>query len=179
MNLLFERIQSGSHKYLKGLLDLYVDSFPPKERRNTCDLTRMLNNREMYFSGILVDEVVVGFVVFWKFNGFLYIEHLAIYPCHRKKGIGRVVLKQLQKEGNPILLEVEIPFDDVSNQRVIFYQGSGFKSLPVYYNQPPYRKGESPVPMFLFSDKSDWETEILRSSIDFFQERVYLQNNKN
>ncbi|MEI7828164.1 MAG: GNAT family N-acetyltransferase [Prolixibacteraceae bacterium] len=179
MNLFLERIQSGSHKNLKCLLDLYVIAFPPEERRNTSDLTRMLNNPDMYFSAILVDEVVVGFVVFWKFNGFLYIEHLAIYPCHRKKGIGRVVLKQLQKEGNPILLEVEIPFDEASNLRVNFYQGSGFSSLPVYYNQPPYRKGESLVPMFLFSDKSDWEAEILRSSIDFFQDRVYLQNNKN
>jgi hypothetical protein len=155
-----------------------VESFPPEERRNTSDLTRMLNSREMYFSAILVEEVVVGFVVFWKFNGFLYIEHLAIYPCHRKKGIDGAVLKQLQKEGNPILLEVEIPFDEASTQRVIFYQNSGFSSLPVYYNQTPYREGESLVPMFLFSDRSDWEAEILRSSIDFFQDRVYFQNNK-
>lgn len=178
MNILFERIQSGSHRYLNNLLNLYVDSFPPEERRTTCDLLRMLNDREMYFSAILLDDVVVGFVVFWKFKGFLYIEHLAIFLSHRRNGIGGAVLKKLQLDGNPILLEVEIPYDEFSKQRVAFYLCSGFRSLPVYYNQPPYRKGESIVPMFLFSDHSDWDSEILKRSIDYFQSRVYYQNSK-
>jgi GNAT superfamily N-acetyltransferase len=178
MNLSFQRIQSGSHRHLEVLLPLYVDSFPVEERRTTSDLQRMLNVQEMYFSSILLDEALVGLVVYWKFEGFLYLEHLAISKTHRRKGFGAAVLNELQKMGNPILLEVEIPYDDASNKRVDFYQSHGFLALPVYYNQPPYRKGESVVPMMLFSDKTNWDTETLRIATELFQDRVYYQGNR-
>lgn len=173
MILLFERIKSGSHRYLKDLLSLYVESFPPEERRTTSDLLRMLNDQEMYFSALLLEDEVAGFVVYWKFEHFLYLEHLAIYPSFRRKGVGEAVLKKLQQEGNPVLLEVEIPEDEISTQRVSFYQHSGFNALPVYYHQPPYRKGETLVPMLLFSDHSDWDAQLLNNSVAQFQKRVY------
>jgi hypothetical protein len=70
---------------------------------------------------------------------------------------------------------VEIPYDEVSTRRVDFYQRHGFYALPVYYNQPPYRKGESVVPMMLFSDKTNWDTEALRIATELFQNKVYYQ----
>ena len=177
MDLYFDRIQSGSHRYLEALLPLYAAAFPPEERRTTSDLLRMLNQRDMFLSAILADEQVAGLVVLWKFEGFNYLEHLAVLPSRRKQGIGEAVLKELQKEGAPILLEVEIPHDDDSTQRVIFYHRLGFRALPVYYHQPPYRKGEKVVPMMLFSDKSDWDTEVLQKATEHFQNRVYYKNN--
>ncbi|MCK9413846.1 MAG: GNAT family N-acetyltransferase [Prolixibacteraceae bacterium] len=179
MDLQFERIQSGSHWHLQDLLDLYVESFPNEERRTTSELLRMLNVQEMYFTAVLVEEVVVGFVVYWKFGQFRYIEHLAIYPAHRRKGFGAGVLQHLQREGKPLLLEVEIPQDVLSTQRVGFYNRAGFNALPVYYHQPPYRKGESLVPMLLFSDRTDWDDELLKVSTEQFQEKVYFKENKN
>lgn len=173
MNLLFERIQSASHRCLKDLLPLYMESFPPEERRESNDLLRMLNVPEMYFSAILSDEQAVGMVIFWKFERFLYIEHLVVFADQRKKGIGEWVLRQLQNEGNPVLLEVEIPYNEASTKRVAFYNRSGFSALPVYYHQPPYRIGESVVPMMLFSDRTEWEPETLRSAIELFHYRVY------
>lgn len=178
MDLYFERIRSASHRYLEALLPLYAEAFPPEERRTTSDLLRMLNQTDMFFSAILVDELVVGMVVYWKFEGFLYLEHLAVLPSRRREGIGESVLKELKKEGIPVLLEVEIPYDDASTQRVIFYHRSGFSALPVYYHQPPYRKGETVVPMMLFSDRSDWEPEALRIATEHFQNRVYYLHNK-
>ena len=175
MDLQFERMQSGSHRHLQDLLGLYTESFPYEERRATSDLLRMLNDQEMYFTAVLSEEVVVRFVVFWKFGHFHYIEHLAIYPAQRRKGFGEAILKQMQKEGKPLLLEVEIPYDLPSTQRVGFYNRAGFNALPVYYHQPPYRKGESVVPMLLFSDRTDWDTEMLRISTEQFQERVYFK----
>lgn len=178
MDLFFERIQSASHHYLEALLPLYVEAFPPEERRTTSDLLRMLNQKDMYFSAILVDKLIVGMVVYWKFEGFLYLEHLAILSSRRREGIGEGVLKELGKDGVPILLEVEIPYDDASTQRVNFYHRSGFGALPVYYHQPPYRKDEPIVPMMLFSDRNDWDPEVLQVSTELFQNRVYYMNSK-
>lgn len=175
MDLQFERIQSGSHRHLQNLLGLYEESFPSEERRTTSELLRMLNVQEMYFTAVLLEEVVVGFVVYWQFGQFRYIEHLAIYPAHRRKGFGDAILKQLRNEGKPLLLEVEIPYDLTSTQRVGFYNRAGFSALPVYYHQPPYRKGEAVVPMLLFSDRTDWDAELLRVSTEQFQERVYYR----
>jgi len=175
MDLQFERIQSGSHRHLHDLLGLYLESFPNEERRTTSDLLRMLNVQEMCFNAVLVEEVVVGFIVYWKFSQFRYIEHLAIFPAQRRKGYGEAILKQMQNEGKPILLEVEIPYDSTSTQRVGFYNRAGFNALPVYYHQPPYRKGESLVPMLLFSDRTDWDEELLKVSMEQFQEKVYYR----
>ena len=173
MTVVLERIQSASHPSLKDLMPLYLESFPREERRELNALLKMLNDPEMYFSAVTVESQLVGFVIFWKFIGFLYIEHLAIFLSQRGKGIGEGVLRSLQKEGSPILLEAEIPFDEESTRRVAFYKKSGFSSLPIDYHQPPYREGESLLPMTLFSDRSEWEPGALSRSIELFQYRVY------
>ena len=175
MDLRFERIQSGSNRHLQSLMALYIASFPPEERRTSSDLLRMLNDKDMYFAAVIEEDMVLGLVVYWKFLGFVYLEHLAILTAFRNKGFGEGVLKQLKKEGFPILLEVEIPYDENSSRRVGFYHRSGFSALPVYYHQPPYREGESAVPMMLFSDKSDWDPKLLAVSTELFQKKVYFQ----
>lgn len=175
MNILFERIKSASHRHLSVLLPFYAETFPLEERRDTSSLLRMLYEPDMFFSAILSDDLVVGLVVYWKFEKFIYIEHLAVLQFHRRKGIGECVLHKLQEEGRPILLEVEIPYDEASTRRVAFYQRCGFAALPVYYQQPPYRKGESVVPMMLFSDRQDWDTDLLDGSIEQFHHKVYYR----
>ncbi len=173
MDIAIERIQSASHPSLKDLLPLYLESFPREERRELNELLKMLNEPEMYFSAVTIESQAVGFVIFWKFAGFLYIEHLAIFLNQRGKGIGGKILRWLQKECSPILLEVEIPFDEGSTKRVAFYNRSGFSPMPVDYCQPPYREGESLLPMMLFSDRSEWDPDVLSRSIELFQHRVY------
>ena len=173
MNLLFERIRSASNHYLEELLPLYLESFPQEERRDSNALLIMLHEPDMYFSAVLLENQLVGMVVYWKFAGFLYLEHLAVFKDQRGKKIGEQVLKLLQAEGEPILLEVEMPFDEFSTRRIVFYNRSGFSALPIHYLQPPYRKGESVQPMMLFSDRTEWESEKLNKAIELFQYRVY------
>jgi ribosomal protein S18 acetylase RimI-like enzyme len=173
MNIELERIQRDDHKYITVLLNLYLDSFPGEERRELNSLLSMLDEKSMYFSAVLSGTELVGFVVYWVFEDFRYIEHLAVLPDHRREGIGSWILQKLQQKGEPILLEVEIPHDDTSFQRVGFYNRSGFYALSVTYSQPPYREGESLLPMMLFSDQPNWEPETLRRCIELFHYRVY------
>lgn len=174
MELHFERIQSGSHRHLASLLALYLEAFPQEERRTGNELLRMLNVEEMNFSAVLQERTVVGLVVFWNFDSFLYLEHLAVLPVFRGKGYGEAVLERLKMKALPILLEVEIPFDEVSSRRITFYHRCGFQALPVYYHQPPYREGDSVVPMMLFSNQKSWDTEDLATATGQFQNRVYF-----
>jgi GNAT superfamily N-acetyltransferase len=173
MNVQLERIQSDAHRFLDELLPLYSASFPPEERRDLDVLLKMMPEAQMFFSAVVSASHLAGLVVYWEFDGFLYVEHLALFLPQRGKGIGREVLNQLQRRGNPILLEVEIPFDDVSTNRVAFYYRCGFQPLPIDYLQPPYREGETLLPMMLFSDQMDWDAALLKRSVELFQYRVY------
>lgn len=173
MNITFERIQSKTHQDLDELFALYVETFPPEERRELKTLEEMLDEKRMYFSLILRDNQPVGLIVYWDFGRFIYIEHLALFPHMRGIGIGKEVMQILQKAGSPILLEVEIPYDEQSEVRVNFYNRCGFWKLNIDYLQPPYREGECPLPMMLFSDKSDWNLSTLSQSVDLFQNVVY------
>ena len=173
MNLAFERILKADHRFLKELSTLYCDSFPKEERRDLPELWKMLDESQMYFTALLLAGKCVGLLVYWKFDGFLYVEHLAVSPDQRDKGIGSEVLKWTQMQGDPVLLEVEIPYDLLSLRRVSFYNRCGFYSLPINYFQPPYRVGESLLPMMLFSDRSDWQEVMLREAIELFHNRVY------
>lgn len=179
MNLVLERIQFANHTYMNDLVILYLESFPREERRNILSLLSMLEEKKMFFSAILADGQLAGLVVYWNYEGFHYVEHLVILPDRRSEGIGSTTLIHLQEMGGPVLLEVEIPHDDASAKRVAFYNRAGFKALDIPYLQPPYREGESPLPMMLFSNHPDWETETLNRCIDLFQHQVYLSRSKN
>ena len=173
MKVSFLRIQSVSQGYFTRLLSLYVEAFPREERRDCEALVNMLNEQLMHFSAVICDNQLFGLVVFWRFDRFLYIEHLAVFSHLRRKGIGEAILEKLCMEDKPILLEVEIPYDPESLKRVEFYQKCGFISLPIGYKQPPYRLGETVKPMSLFSNQTDWLPETLMESVQQFHEKVY------
>ncbi len=168
-----ERIQTDDQRYFDDILKLYLDSFPKEERRDPSSLSFMLNVAKMHFCAVLTVDELVGMVVYWKFERYLYIEHLAVMPGKRGAGIGSQVLSLLQNEGFPILLEVEIPFDMASKKRVDFYSRAGFIPFDIDYYQPPYREGELLLPMMLYSDKAGWNREILNDCIREFHSQVY------
>jgi GNAT superfamily N-acetyltransferase len=168
-----ERIQTAGHRYFDDILKLYLDSFPKEERREFSALPGILHVSKMHFCAVLAGDELSGMVVYWKFEKYLYLEHLAVIPGKRGAGIGSQILSLLQNEGCPILLEVEIPFDEASKKRVEFYSRAGFNQLDISYLQPPYRQGERLLPMMLYSDKSDWDAEILLYCIQEFHSQVY------
>ncbi len=173
MNVVLERIQSAMHPHFDGLFSLYHESFPSEERRDLKELDGLLVEPRMFFSSVMAENILAGLVVYWQFKEFLYVEHLAIFADQRRNGVGAEVLRILQNFSYPILLEVEIPYDEASTNRVTFYHNAGFHSLPVEYFQPPYRKGESLLPMMLYSDRADWDGAVLQRSIKLFHWEVY------
>ena len=56
-----------------------------------------------------------------------YGEHFAVDPDERGGGYGGKALRLLCEElQTPVVLEVELPFDEMSRRRIGFYQRSGF-----------------------------------------------------
>lgn len=144
---------STIHKLWPAGIALYISAFPPDERREPSELTEVLNENMHRFYTIIEEGQFVGIMEIWDFTDFIFLEHLAIKPELQNKGYGSTSLEYLKNMVNkPILLEAEIPVDDVSKQRVDFYEKAGFKAINIDYTQPPYYPKKVSVPMLLLSD---------------------------
>lgn len=164
-------IRDFSDPLLDQVEKTYNASFPEEERRSF-DLVRELVKNESRFLiyVLLKDNAYVGFITGWLFDGFTYAEHFAIDESARNGGIGADALKQfLAFCGTPVVLEVEIPAEEMSKRRIGFYERQGFVLDNHVYYQPPYRKGEEWLEMRLMTfGKID-----LQHSFDKVKESIY------
>ncbi len=114
------------------LLDLvektYTSSFPEEERRDFSLVRKLLEEDsrfEMY--ALLRDGIYVGFITGWQFEGFVYAEHFAIDESARNGGIGaKAMTSFLALHEDPVVLEVEMPTEEMSKRRIGFYERLGF-----------------------------------------------------
>lgn len=132
---------------------LLISAFPKEERRELelqkeyTDCNPLFHNNVIYHDG-----KPVGFITYWDFNDFYYIEHFAISPDCRNGGYGQKVLNRTDEIlGKPIVLEVEMPTTEMSIRRIGFYNRLGYKLWEKDYMQPPYRTGDGYLPMYIMA----------------------------
>lgn len=130
---------------------LLTTAFPPEEYRpleNVREYTDRIDNFHNHI--IFDDDIPVGFITYWDFERFYYAEHFAINPDLRNGGYGKKVLNYLCEELNrPIVLEVEMPTEEMAQRRIHFYERHGFTLWEKAYQQPPYKPGDNYLPMLL------------------------------
>ncbi len=130
---------------------LLTDSFPRQEYRDLSEWQDCISSRHAFH--LMLTEDALGLLAYWDFTAFLYVEHLAVDSSHRGCGLGSLMLDALKAgaPGKPIVLEVELPLDDLTRRRIRFYERNGFTLWPQPYLQPPYRQGDAPLPMRLMA----------------------------
>ena len=95
----------------------------------------------------------VGFAIYWEIENWYFLEHLAVHPQQEGKGYGGKIMQWLlQQSGNKLLLEAELPTDEVSRRRIHFYEKLELQIAPFFYQQPPYRRGETTPAMHILSN---------------------------
>lgn len=141
---------------LNAIESIYMGAFPPSERRKFDYVRILLEREDIPFHMICAVEngTLLGFLSYWCFDDFWYIEHFAVDVNHRSKGIGSGLMEHfIAKCGDkPVVLEVELPESYDARRRVDFYMRHSFiiwKRLA--YVQPPYEKGGTPVEMKLMT----------------------------
>lgn len=136
------------YQFIEELLTI---AFPPQEYRKLAELRTYTDSKSNFVANIILDGYKpVGLISYWFFEHFYYIEHFAINPALRNQGYGQKVLHSLCKKFKlPIVLEVELPTDKTSQQRINFYQRNGFTLWEKTYAQPPYRAEDGYLPMHL------------------------------
>lgn len=141
---------------LDTALSLYIESFPPEERRPWDDIILRSTQCQQRFQllGIYIDSVFAGLITIWQFPSFRYVEHFATSPSMRSRGIGAEALAALiSHSASPIVLEVELPeTSPLARRRIDFYSRCGFIPHPEYkYIQPPYSADLPAVPLMLMT----------------------------
>jgi len=166
-------IKSLHLEYFQGL---YLANFPDCERREWSKVLQLMQN-EKRFHVVTASEnnQVLGFVSYWTFETFSYIEHLAVDKLCRGRGTGSELVKLLAAPGQPILLEVDPPVNELSCKRIKFYERLGLVLHDEFkYVQPPYSPGKPSVPMLLMTSPSMTHEDI-NKAITTLRVVVYQQ----
>lgn len=138
--------------------ELYVASFPEAERRPWPQIYGPEALPEIHMMGIYEGDEFLGILSYWIFDdaGFAYIEHFAVDPTKRSRGIGGKALAALDGvcNGRPVTVEVEPPTEsDAARRRLEFYERCRYTVISEDYLQPPYQPGLPSLHLFLMADK--------------------------
>lgn len=156
----FQRITTANVTLYNYMEELLVSSFPKEEYRDLEELRRYTDSKEKFHNNVIFassglssnESTPIGLLTYWDFTTFYYVEHFAIAPQARNGGYGRQALEYLCRSlPRPIILEVEMPDEEIARRRINFYQRQGFRLWQLPYQQPPYRKGEAYLPLLLMS----------------------------
>lgn len=162
---------------IESVRNLYLEAFPPDERRDFEEIMDLLTNDDVPFNILtaeLEDGTFAGFISYWDFKDFIYGEHFAVPATLRGQRIGERFLNYfINTQNSPIILEVELPEDEMSKRRIGFYERLGFDlQKEISYIQPPYSPEKSSLPMYLMTIGKVSKAEILQA-IDIIYKNVY------
>ena len=179
MAVVFEKLKMEDYP---NFLNLYNSTFPHDQKRlyedekHLNNFIKMKGGKFNAFSAVDGD-LYLGFLSYWTFEGYTYIEHFAVDPDHRGKNLGRMMLNHLFKEVSPnVLLETEPGDTPEAQRRIQFYEKNGFKVREeINYTQPSYGgKGQTAVPMLLMT-----HGEVNLHNIDSIKEMLQEVYNVN
>ncbi len=153
-NLKFE-IQN-SNKITDENFDKFYDilsaSLPRVEYR---DYNRQKDLLKIKVYNILfckVENDIVGALAFWKLEDAVFVEHFIVDKEYRGKNIGTKMLAFLKEQTNStVILEVELPYNEMNKRRIAFYERNGFYYNDFEYFQIPLNKGDEPLPLRIMS----------------------------
>lgn len=135
-----KRIKSIKEEEFSDFWDLYESSFPMIEKR-TIEQEEVILANSFYHLDVFYDEDnFIGFLSYWEFDAYLYVEHFAINNIFRGCGFGNTLLRQLiNRTKKVIILEIDPVVDEVSKSRLHFYETIGFVKNAFDYRVPSYQ----------------------------------------
>ncbi len=165
-NLVCRRITSCDDTLFTPLVDVFVESFPENERRPLPWFKELVETEPRFHCKVVSKgSLCAALLCYWQFDGFVYVEYLAVNPAIRSKGLGTLLMREfLDDIALPVVLEVEPPVSQLTERRVGFYQRLGFRLLPDNYVQPSYGVVPGlPLKLMLCGETTVTTTEMIRT----------------
>ena len=147
-------INSCNHPLYKSFHDLYSVSFPIFEQRSVEQQAYAFRNERYKLLAFTEDDNFLGFISYWEFDTYCYVEHFAVNAEFRGKGYGSSMLRTfLQSTDKVVLLEIDPIIDSISEARLRFYKKCGFYENPYPHRHPAYRSKYEPHPLIVLTAK--------------------------
>jgi len=141
--------------WYRSFSEVYKQSFPFHEQRNEEQQRKAFGNKRYHLIAkiVMADNFKLGsFISYWDFDDYVYIEHLAVNPDMRGKNIGSTSLKLFADLINkPVLLEIDPLVDEVSRNRLHFYERLGYQLNLYKHFHPPYNPQFPPHELLVLS----------------------------
>lgn len=145
-------INNTRHPLYPAFKSLYAISFPLFEQRTEAQQEEAFLCTNYHLTGYAEQDNLIGFVSYWEFPDYLYIEHLAVNQTLRGKGYGSRILNDfISRTSKIVLLEIDPVTDEVSEARRKFYEKCGFCANPYPHTHPPYRNGYQAHPLIVLT----------------------------
>ena len=96
----FLRLTSCDNPEYRAAAELYAQSFPYHEQRESRSQADIMNESEYHFDLIFDGGTFVGEVLSWETDDFIYVEHFCILPSFRGAGYGTKALALLAQKDN-------------------------------------------------------------------------------
>ncbi|WP_293716541.1 GNAT family N-acetyltransferase [uncultured Parabacteroides sp.] len=136
------RLTTSDALLYKAFRAIYDVSFPVFEQRTEIQQKDALTDNRYHLDCYVGKDtgLLQGFIAYWRFDRYTYVEHFAIHPDRRGKGLGGLILNNLiDQESGRVLLEIDPVVDNISAARLRFYQSYGFVENPFPHIHPAYR----------------------------------------
>lgn len=177
--MILRKVSLDNKSDLEFVEKLYIESFPPNERRPVLEMHHIMEEESRFSIFLLLDsdDVRIGFIAYWEFESFIFLEHFAISPEYRNSGYGRRSIEAvIQQTTLPLLAEIELPStSDYAARRLKFYENIGFRVWDIPYAQPPYEIGNEAIPMLLLT----YRNLDLEKNIDTVKNQLFKSVYKN
>lgn len=123
---------------------------------------------------------MVGAMIVWKLENFIYLENFAVQKDLRGQGIGGLMLEELKKmyPHDTIVLEVEEGKDEISQRRIQFYQRHQWIFNPYHFIQPQLREKAEDIHLYVMTyPHAIDEQQFMKIKKDLFN-KVYNKKEK-
>lgn len=128
-------------------------SFPKCELRTYSELKQHFNEGNVVLYGMKHNKTLTGVIMCWECDSCIFLENFAVSEIARGLGIGSIILNDVKQyyKNKLIVLEVENPYDEMSNRRIGFYERNGFIFSNYGYMQPKINEEVNDIPLLLMS----------------------------
>ena len=154
----------------------FKKDFPFAERRNKKDSKNIFKNPHYCAEFIIENNLNIGYICYWNFDDFIFIEHFAILEEFRNNGKGSFFLQYFKSSKcKNIIFEIEPPTRGIKKRRYEFYKRNGFYMLNIDYFQPSYHKNGKPFKLSLMTNNNNLTTNTIETYVKIIKKEVYNQ----
>lgn len=155
------RLSDTTSPLYKEFETLYAKSFPVFEQRTQTQQAVAFASPYYHLDLYYEDHVFIGFIAYWQFEQYSYVEHFAVHDMHRGRGYGAQLLNQFtQEQARQVILEIDPIADEISAARWRFYQRCGFSQNSYLHTHPPYRDGYAGHPLVILSSGATLKPDV-------------------